>query len=234
MRSQRHCRSVFGADCASIPCGRNGGFTLIEVLLIAGIIGLLVSLVVSSLNSVGAARGLSRGAYDTATLLELARSEAVTRRTYVWVGFQNTTATAEPELRVGAVFSRDGTSDSSSTNLQSLARVLHLKQTALTPWSDLKATTRALMSGTTPESIASNTTGISFTTGVFSFAQATVTFTPMGQALLSGTPTSTDGYVPLMDISLRHRQGQTIRDLADDAAIILNGATGTPAVLCLQ
>jgi Tfp pilus assembly protein FimT len=234
MRPFRNSVLPLGEASAPGPVRSRGGFSLLEMLVILGIIALLVSLALPSFNSMSSARSLAQGAYDAATFLELARSEAVTRRTYVWVGFQNTRVGLEQELQIGAVYSSDGTSDSSPDNLQSLTRTLRVKRATLTPWSDLKSATRALLTGTTPQSVASNANGVSFNVGSCPFSQSTVTFTPMGQAMLKGSPTTSDGYIPLMDVSIRQTHGATAQPTANDVAIILNGATGASRVLRLE
>lgn len=218
--------SVFKRGCHA------EGFSLVELLVVMGIIVMLVSVVTPVFHGMQSAQGVTQGTYDTAGLLELARAEAITRRTYVWVGFQN--STNPQEIRMAAVYSRDGTSDASASNLMNLTRVLHIKNVLMTNWDDLKNTTRTLLTDGTSNSVASNSAGISFTVGTSRFEKTTITFTPRGQAMLKGTPTSDDGYISLIDVSFRQSHGQTVQSNADDAALIVNGATGTQKIIQLQ
>ncbi|XHR30593.1 MAG: Tfp pilus assembly protein FimT/FimU [Chthoniobacteraceae bacterium] len=208
------------------------GFSLVELLVVMGIIVMLVFVAIPIFRGMQSAQMVTQGTYDAAGLLELARMEAITRRTYVWVGFQNSTPPGE--IRMAAVYSRDGTSDANASNLMNLTRVLHIKNALMTNWDDLKNSTRSLLTDGTSISVALNSAGISFTAGTSRFEKTTITFTPRGQAMLKGTPTADDGYIPLIDVSFRQSHGQTVQPNADDSALIVNGATGTPKIIQLQ
>lgn len=212
----------------------NEGFTLVELMVVIGIMIMMVSVATPFLRGIQGAHEMTQGAYTAEGLLELARNEAVTRRTYVWVGFQNFSLPQAQEIRMAAVYSRDGTPDASASNLANLTRVFSIKNALLTNWDDLKDSTKSLLTDGTSTSVSKNSAGISFTTGTSRFEKSTITFTPRGQAMLKGSPSSDDGYIPLIDIGFRQSHGQTVQTHADDVALIVNGATGTPKILQLQ
>jgi prepilin-type N-terminal cleavage/methylation domain-containing protein len=210
------------------------GFSLLELLVAITIIGVLAGFTLPAFNAIGAAQGVTQGIYDVSSLLELARKEAMTRQTYVWVGFQSADVNGGKELWMAAASSRDGTDNTAQGNLIPLTRIVKIKNVALSPWSDLKSDTRRLYEGGSPASIAENSSGVSFSIGPVKFADRTVTFTPSGQAMLTGSPGLDGGYDPLMEISFRQLRSGTVSASADDASIFLNGSTGTTRILRLE
>jgi type II secretory pathway pseudopilin PulG len=66
---------------------QGAGFTLIELLLVIAIIMLMMGLLVPAFNSLKGSRTLAQTAFEISGALEQARSYAMSRNTYVWVGF---------------------------------------------------------------------------------------------------------------------------------------------------
>jgi len=199
------------------------------------VIGLFAGLVVPAFHAIGYTQGVNQGVYEVAALLELARKEAVTRQTYVWVGFENTIADGSAEVRIAAAASRDGTDrHSAADNLFALTRALRLRNVRMGEWSDLRETTRGLHDGPLPVSVAANADGVAFSAGSVHFNGCTITFTPGGQAMLAGSPGLDGGYDSLMEVSLRQTRGDQIPDNANDGAVILHGSTGTPRIILVR
>jgi prepilin-type N-terminal cleavage/methylation domain-containing protein len=95
------------------------GFTLIELILVVGIMAVLMILVLPAVNGLKNARNITDAAYSIKDLLELARNHALVNTTYTWVGFfeeNDATSSTNPatagtgRLVVSCVASRDGTS----------------------------------------------------------------------------------------------------------------------------
>lgn len=209
---------------------------MVELLVVMAVMAVMATLAVTGFNSIVQAHTVSRGVYEVAGLLELARSQAVARQTYVWVGFQSATGRGGPELQMAAVYSVDGTgTNTASTNLMPLSKVLRVKNVTLVEWSSLKEMTRNLVSGENPSSVATNLDGITLSAGAVRFdTPTTVTFTPRGESLLKGAAAGTDGYNPWIDVSFRQTYGNSIRPNADDGAVLVNGATGAVRPLILR
>ena len=210
------------------------GFTLVELLVVLTIIGAVVALAAAAITSIMGARQVSSGAYDVQQLVELARNEAMTRQTYVWIGCLNTRREGEPEVDLAAVYSRDGSTNSVSSNLLPLAKPLRIAGVMGIEWNALKESTRALFTNAVPKSVMANGNGITFSVNQARFAGATLTFTPRGEALLKGAPGPDDGYDASIDISLRRSRGGAVRSDSDDAAVVIDGATGNPQLIRLQ
>jgi len=215
-------------------CGP-GGFSLVELLAVLALLGVLAVFAIPAAQSLAGARGVSRAAYDVAGLLELARSEAVSRQTYVWVGFETNQAPEGLELRMAAVASRDGSgTNTMEANLLPLTKVIKVRQTALSRWSDLKSPTRDLAPQGTPTDVSTHTGGIPFTVGSTAFENGrTVTFTPRGEIVLKGAVGPYDGYTTLAAVSLRQARGAEVLPDADDAAVLIDGPTGAVSTLRL-
>jgi prepilin-type N-terminal cleavage/methylation domain-containing protein len=93
---------------------REGGFTLIELMVVIGIIGALMVLLVPALSSLKGANDVTNNAYTIKDVLEQARTYALAKHTYVWVGFfeesSNSPATAGTgRVVVSVVASKNGT-----------------------------------------------------------------------------------------------------------------------------
>lgn len=210
------------------------GFSLLELLVVIGLVALLSVMAVPAWNSMTDSNRFYQAAYDVGSLLELARSEAVSRKTYVWVGFQPMTNEGNLEIRVAAVASRDGSAtNTNASNLQAFTRVLRVPQAELLRWADLGSRTKVLF-GNQPSSVATNTAGLMFSVGPQNFTGRSITFTPKGEALLQGAATLDDGYEPYIDVSLRRAKGTSVPTNSDDSAVIVEGGTGSIRLIHVQ
>ena len=214
---------------------RQEGFSLVELLVVIAIISLLMVMAAPVVSSLMGAKTLDRGTYDLAGLLEQARNEAVTRQTYVWVGIKPVPTAHGLEIQVAIVCSKDGTgTNTDPSNLANLSKVFHLSNLSLVAWSGLKASTQNLFTNATPVSVSSNVAGIAFTSGQTQFQGTTLTFTPGGEVLLKGAAKSTDGFNEWIDVSFRLAHGTTVAPGADDASVLIEGATGSVKIVCLR
>jgi prepilin-type N-terminal cleavage/methylation domain-containing protein len=103
--------------CHAITSG-GGGFTLVELMVVIGVISLLMVLVVPAVSNLKVSGDLTNAAYTISGTLEQARSHAQGNNTYVWVGFyeedvsQSPTSPATPGIGrvvISIVASKDGT-----------------------------------------------------------------------------------------------------------------------------
>ncbi|XHR30651.1 MAG: Tfp pilus assembly protein FimT/FimU [Chthoniobacteraceae bacterium] len=91
------------------------GFTLIELLVVMAVFAVVATFIGPAIQSLLKSTGLTRASYDISSLLEQARTYAVGRNTYVYVGFQEvdsvtpTVADGVGRIVVGIVASLDGT-----------------------------------------------------------------------------------------------------------------------------
>src|SRR5437870_13519712 len=66
---------------------REGGFTLLELLIVVGIIGLLLVLIAPAFTSLKGGTDVTSAAYTIKGVLDTARTYAKANNTYTWVGF---------------------------------------------------------------------------------------------------------------------------------------------------
>ncbi len=103
----------------SVERARSRGFTLLELLVVIGIIGLLMALIVPAFTTIKTGGDFTSAVYGIQGILESARTYAKANRTYVFVGFAEVDASVDPSVSpqapgsgrvaVAAVASKDGT-----------------------------------------------------------------------------------------------------------------------------
>lgn len=94
------------------------GFTLLELLIVVGIIGLLLALIAPAFTSIKGGTDVTSAAYTIKGVLDTARTYATANNTYTWVGFFEENApdpSANPatpgtgRIVMSIVASKDGT-----------------------------------------------------------------------------------------------------------------------------
>jgi Tfp pilus assembly protein FimT len=195
---------------------------MIELLVVVGIIGLLAVFAAPAISSIGQARGVGEATYQITQAIELARSEAVARRTFVWLGLQEQTNSGNRDLLVGMVYSKDGTTNHAAANLQPIGRPLAIRQVGLTNSVEVPGT---------PLQIAGFTSGIAMQIGqAATFTdRRTLTFTPAGEVLTLAAPSPTAPFNPLVAFGLAAARG-TVLDENNIASIAIDGSTGIPTI----
>src|SRR5207244_9111897 len=95
---------------------REGGFTLLELLIVVGIMAILLVLIAPAFTYIKGGTDGTSAAYTVKSVLDTARTYAKANNTYTWVGFfeedisSTTPATAGPgRLVMSIVASKDGT-----------------------------------------------------------------------------------------------------------------------------
>src|SRR5262249_34787928 len=94
------------------------GFTLLELLIVVGVIGLLMALVAPAFTTIKSSTDVTGAAYTIKGVLDQARTYAKANNTYTWVGFFEedvSTASTSPatagngRIVMSIVASKDGT-----------------------------------------------------------------------------------------------------------------------------
>lgn len=216
-----------GLHLKALSAASGSGFTLIELLVVIAVIGIMAGLMLPAFNTIGQARGVSSAAYQLAGAIELARSEAVTRRTYVWLGLLPQTNSGNVDLRVGMVYSKDRTTNSDANNLQPLSRPVLLERVGITNPSTLSVGANI----GSPVDWSASTTGLgNFTCGSVSFGNGkTITFSPTGEVGTNASPTYTNAFNPRIGIGLRQMRGNSAAT-NNDIAIVIDGSVGIPTI----
>ena len=92
-------------------------FTLIELLIVVGIIGLLLVLIAPAFTTIKSGADVTSAAYTIKGVLETARTHAQANNTYTWVGFAGSIGeTVTGNVALVAVTSKNGTDLGTSIN----------------------------------------------------------------------------------------------------------------------
>ena len=123
---------------------RRGGFTLVEMLVVLGIMAILAALMVTAMNSVGDAGNFASEVSDFQQLMDDARAYAMANNTYVFVGIEEVdsslstyavpqhqyggSGTGGGRIAVAVVATKDGTNYTSTTGLTSVNNLLAINK----------------------------------------------------------------------------------------------------------
>lgn len=205
-------------------------FTLVEMLVVIVVIAILLGAVVPAFNSINVSRGVTRAMNDVAGILEMARAEAMATRSYVYVGFVNTTnSDGNAELRCAALISIDGSSDTAPTNLRPISKLVKLPNVLMTNYTNLpavvKSATDASLQTDSDYVIAFGTTAYfkdKFNDSAFNSCP-TIAISPQGEVLHNSNPsvffrtTTSVGLVPTHG---------TVPSTSDGAIVSYYGGSG--------
>ena len=75
------------------------GFTLLELLIVVGIVGLLMVLIAPAFTTIKGGTDVTSAAYTIKGVLDTARTYAKANNTYTWVGFFEEDASARQPIR---------------------------------------------------------------------------------------------------------------------------------------
>lgn len=196
-------------------------FSLIELLIVIGMIALLAAGSIPALNSLKQARTVTDSADRLTALIEFARDDAIARRSFVWLGLEPVTSPGQRrDVWVGLAYSRDGTTNSTSSNLQPLGRNQLFENIVLVPPS---------VAPGTPTDLTNQNLGINLQIGPRTFSKFILTFTPIGEVTLDPAPGPQTGFEPKVGFGLRTMRG-LIADDNNPLDIIISGSTGLPAI----
>jgi len=194
-------------------CGLQA-FSLLELLVVMAVIGVLSALAVPAFNSIGQARGVADAAFAVSSAIEQARAEAVGRNTFAWLGIRAETNGGNKNLRVGVLYSKDGTPSATSANTQMAGRASLIKNAALTA---------------TPTLGNAENHGLAFGAGNDKKFTQALTFTPGGEVLVIVSPTAMDGFLPTLSLKLKQTRSTTEHE-DNSVTITVDGSTGIPAI----
>jgi type II secretory pathway pseudopilin PulG len=184
-------------------------FTLVELLVVIGIMIMLSALVLPRFTSINDSTNVGRAINLVANTFELARAEAMSTRSYVYVGVINYAANGIASVKIAALISIDGSSNTAPNNLRPLAKVLTVPSVTTTNYTNLPANVRAVADA----SLQNNSDYVvSFPTQTYFEGQfidaafnnpcPTVVISPQGEVLNAANPsvffrtTMSVGFVP--------------------------------------
>lgn len=182
----------------SAPSPGNSGMSLIEILVAVSILAVLTGAAMTAARQDTRRADVSAALEHLNGVLDLARWEARSKATHVWVCLKKVDSGAVRGMQVMVFGSRDGTSDGSSANLQPLVPKKLLKNIAV-PGSGVSLTPDRLLQDYATSAISDPDSGIRSYLGGSTWnavAEAVdeggqvIGFTPSGEAFIPGSTSS--------------------------------------------
>lgn len=222
-----------------------GGFTLMELLFVMGIMSLLLWVMVPAIHALSGGQTLTKNVAEMQSLLIQARTHAMLRSSYVYVGFFESDGSQSDSVHpapvgtgriwVGVAATKDGTqgydltnaSAWSSANLSPVGKLrffdnLHLGTNAPFYATNVSANTVSPIS----DPSATNTPfgwPLESSNTVTRFSQGIIQFTPQGTSTLPGS-SSTPEYI---QIAVMATHGNLAVNNTNAAVIQIDAVTGS-------
>lgn len=234
----------------SVPVARNDrAFSLVELLVVMGIIGILATLMMPAFNALSGSGTLTKSSSDISDLLKQARSYAMGKNTYVYVGIQEvdmispTTNNGIGRVALATVASEDGTRPYANTpGPLAAASILPLGKPHY--FDNLHITNiGSLVSGPNMTGRPSNnvvdlstnysTVTFNWTNGSANYAfTQVIEFDPQGVARVQNNSTYSPAIMNYIELALIPTHGNIApaKVPANQAAIQINGLTGAVRV----
>ncbi len=206
------------------------GFSLVELLVVLAIIAILSGLAILSLPQMKTAANITKAGYDVTGVLEQARTLAMARNTYTWVGFfeenPNSPGTAGTgQVVISVVSSADGSQLPGASLIQA-NKLMKVPNSHLDVLSATAVTRPTVPANTYQVGSSSFANGTTFTYPLTGTPQYTfsniIQFNPQGDATrINDTPTQ------WMEIGLRPSHGNVADNASKNvAAIDIEGIGG--------
>jgi prepilin-type N-terminal cleavage/methylation domain-containing protein len=233
--SERHCAD--GCFSRRVPGSlqreRANAFTLLELLIVIGIIALLLVLLAPVFTTIKSGGDVTSAAYTIKGVLDTARTYAKANNTYTWVGFAGSLgSTVTGNVALAIVASKDGTDLGTSVNqvgtrVDITAGVTPVGKVIRLDNAHIGDTGTPTNNGTDFESRA--TVNVNYRIGAVSIAynsdyyfieQGTqfdrwIRFSPRGEAVVKGGATQITQYA---EVGLLPTHGTTLAATTDPAS----------------
>ena len=191
-RCHAHKQLELGADSgvlgsAAITCKKpvnQCGFTLIELLVVIGVIVVMAAVMAPAMSFIKGGNDLGTAGNRISGLLEQSRAYAMSRNTYVWAGLKNVNPGGP--VAIAAVYSKDGSANTNSTNLVTLGKLIVIENVCL---ASVTATNAGLNRQTADTNLSSGASLVSFSLtkggSTYTFTN-TIGFNSQGIAVTQG------------------------------------------------
>lgn len=191
-------------------------FSMIELLVVIAIMAMLLGSSVVGLSSYQG-QSFTKQAYDLREIIASAKTTAMAKNTFVWVGFGPSSVNGQKSLVVTAFASRSGLNDASASNLSQLMRPFNFQNFSLSKIGSMTGGPDQIGVdlSSTPSSWVLPAQKVDGT--AVSLTQA-ILFSPTGQSFLTANP------LAYIDIGMRPSQG-TAKNDNNKAALQVSGLT---------
>src|SRR6266480_4239788 len=229
--------------------GRITAFTLIELLIVVGIMGVLLVLIAPAFTTMKGGTDVTSAAYTIKGVLDTARTYAKANNTYVWVGFyeENVENAASPNLSapsigrviMSVVASKDGTNIAtggpmSSAGLMQVGKQTEVENVHLATFADGSGQAPADTFDTRPPvtfngtqyslaGMPNSTTPFTYPAGSPYNFSIVIQFSPRGEAVIGNA--AQNSLQPAAEVGVQPTHGITL-DNTNPVAIQFTGLGG--------
>ena len=217
----------------------NKGFTLVELLTVAAVMSILLSVAVPALSSMAMGNQMNRSLIELAGTLDQARQYAIANNTYVWVALRpNSSGNQGDELSVALLASKTGTDPSPWSNYGSVPNAQidivarprtfeNIRFEEANTYSQSKIPSLAGKSATSLDNTPANNKAVFNIklpgSGSSANFNRVIQFTPTGEARVSSS------VIDVVEFGLHSTQGKAASE-NNVAVLRVNGLTGQTAV----
>jgi prepilin-type N-terminal cleavage/methylation domain-containing protein len=210
------------------------GFTLVELLVVMGIVIILAVASAPSIISILSGGSMNQATMEINGILEQAREYAVAKNTYVWVTFNTQVVNNLDTLTVAVVASNDGTDPGvygavTGTNFSVISKIRSFPQMELKDAGSFTSSqVSSLPASPTTGTVNALQSSAVFTiqipgSGTATFSKS-VKFDPSGQARNGVSP------IDIIEFALEPAQNTTLPNPNNAAVMRINGLTGQTVV----
>lgn len=196
-------------------------FSLVELLVVIALIAVMLALAAPTLTGIARGTGMKRAVSDVSSAVEQARAQAMASSTWVWLGFANQSSNNFNSLSFVIVGSKDGTTNTATSNLSVFQRPQKIENVRLL---DARTSHTSGITNAAPLKGGDASFTILVNNQSQSYSGTVLAFSPRGEATLKYSARD-----PWIEIGIAEMRGDQVQTNLS-ASILTSGLSGQQVV----